>query len=246
MFIAQYSAGTGMRVAVMKQVWLILAGLVGLAAMAVPASAAVVYTLDDGGSIGPNHSNYGTVTLTNYGTGASAYVQVDVELKTGTNSSFVGTGAGYAITWNILGNPVVEVAGANGASGFNSSLALPNTFVLQDQGAQSYDATSGQTFSASPFHNIGEYAIDRTTAGNSGPKVTSLIFDVTTTTGLVAADFVAKNSVYFTSDIYLAGCTGDKCTGDVAVPEPRTWLLFIAGLLGLTMLQRRRKQAATA
>ncbi len=197
------------------------------------------YTLNNGGSLAPTPGNYGTVTLTNYGTGASAYVQVDVELKTGSN--FVGTGAGYSITWNIQGNPALEVAGDNGSNGFDNSLALPNTFVLQDQGTHSYDATSGQTFSASPFHDIGEYAIDRTTSGNSGTKVTSLIFDVTTTGGLTLSDFVAKNGVYFTADIFLAGCTGDSCTGNVAVPEPRTWLLFIAGLLGLTMLQRRRK-----
>ena len=230
----------------MKRFWLILAALLGLAATSVPASAAMTYTLNKGGSLAPTPGDYGSVTLTNYGTGAGAYVQVDVELKPG--SSFVGTGAGYAITWNILGtpSPALEVTGDSAPGAFNTATALPDTFVLQGQGTHSYDALGGQTFSPSPFGNVGDYAIDRTTSGNSGPEVTSLIFDVTQTGGLTLNDFVSRNGIYFTADIFLAGCTGDKCTGVVAAPEPRTWLLFLAGLVGLTLLQRRRKLARAA
>ena len=225
----------------MKRFWLILAAFLGLATTAVPASAAMVYTLNLGGSLAPTPGDYGSVTLTNYGSGANAYVQVDVELKPGSN--FPGTGAGYAITWNITGNPALQVAGDNGASGFNNGLALPTNFVLQGQGVHSYDALGGKTFTASPFGDVGEYAIYHNVHGNSGTAVTSLIFDVTTTGGLALDDFVAKNGIYFTADIFLAGCSGDKCTGVVAVPEPKTWLIFIAGLFGVTMLYRRRKPA---
>jgi hypothetical protein len=232
----------------MKRIWLILAACLGLAAMAVPASAAMTYTLNNGGSLAATPGNYGSVTLTNFGTGANAYVRVDVELKPGSN--FVGTGAGYAITWNILGNPALEVTGDSAPGAFNTATPLPNKFVLQDKGTHSYDALGGKTFSASPFHNIGEYAIKHDVSGNSGTPVTSLIFDVTETGGLTLNDFVSKNGVYFTADIFLAGCTGGSCTGNVAaVPEPRTWLLFLAGLAGLTaltVLQRRRKLVRAA
>jgi MYXO-CTERM domain-containing protein len=236
----------------MKRIWLILAVFLGLAAAAVPASAAVVFTLNNGGSLSPTTTgNFGTVTLTSHGTGANAYVRVQVHLKTG--SSFVGTGAGYAITWNIAGSPspALQVAGDNGSGTFNNSVALASTFVLKAQGVHSYDALGGQTFSPSPFGNVGEYAIDRTTSGNSGPTVTSLVFDVTKTGGLTISDFIAKNGFFFTADIFLAGCTGNNCTGVVAasgpgtrVPEPQTWLLFVAGLVGLPLLQRRRKKAS--
>ena len=242
----------------MKRFWLISAALLSLAGTAVPASAALQYTLNNGGSLSPTTTgNFGTVTLTNFGTGVNAYVKVDVELKPGSN--FVGSGAGYSITWNILGapdptvGPALEVTGDSSPGAFNTATPLPNTFVLQDQGAHSYDAQGGQTFSASPFGTDGEYAIDRDTSGNSGAQVLSLVFDVTKTGGLTLNDFISKNGVYFSSDIFLAGCTGGSCTGVVAatdpgveVPEPRTWLLFIAGLLGLTVLQRRRKLARVA
>jgi hypothetical protein len=238
----------------MKRFWLILAAFLGLVTTAVPASADLVFTLNNGGSLSPTTTgNFGTVTLSDKGTGVNAYVRVDVELKPG--SSFVGTGAGYAITWNIAGSPspTLKVAGDNGSGTFNTGVALPSTFVLQAQGAQPYYALGGQTFGSPPFMNSGEYAIDRNTSGNSGPTVTSLIFDVTKTGGLTLSNFIAPNGVYFTADIFLAGCTGNGCTGNVAatgpgvrVPEPQTWLLFFAGLLGLTLLQRRRKLARIA
>ena len=70
----------------MKRVWFILAAFLGLAVSALPASAAIQYSLScstaactaAGGSI-----NYGTVTLTPSGSGSSAKVTVSVSLAAG-------------------------------------------------------------------------------------------------------------------------------------------------------------------
>src|SRR5258708_7063564 len=82
----------------MKRFWLILAAFLGLAASAVSASADLLFTLNDpGGAFSPG--TFGTVNLHQVGSGSSAYVTVTLQLAAG--DVFAGTGAGFAITWDL-------------------------------------------------------------------------------------------------------------------------------------------------
>jgi mannose/fructose-specific phosphotransferase system component IIA len=47
----------------------------------------------------------------------------------------------------------------------------------------------------------------------------------------------------FATDIFRGGATFNVAA---KVPEPATWLLFFAGLAGLTLLQQRRRKAVRA
>jgi hypothetical protein len=116
----------------MMRIWPILVAFLGLVASAAPASADLVFTLNEGGSIAPTPGNYGTVDLQNVGNGAAEYVKVTVTLAAGEN--FVGTGAGYAITWNIAGNPNLMVAGDESPNSFNPAAPLPAGFSLENSG----------------------------------------------------------------------------------------------------------------
>src|SRR5882757_3596299 len=107
MFVASYFVGFYKR-RVMQRLWLILVTVLGLAATAVPASADIVYTLACSTTSCPSPGSYGTITLHQIGTGvvgsSSNIVEVTVNLATAGNN-FAGTGAGYAINWNITNNP---------------------------------------------------------------------------------------------------------------------------------------------
>jgi hypothetical protein len=65
---------------------------------------------------------------------------------------------------------------------------------------------------------------------------------------LTLSNFVAVNGVFFTADIIANGMTGNVASNGpgIQVPEPKTWLMFFAGLVGLTFLQRRRRKLARA
>jgi hypothetical protein len=241
----------------MKRFWLILAASLGLMASALPASADLLYTLNQGGGAFATPGNYGTVKLHQVGTGATAYVTVTVTLA--ANEVFVGSAAGYAITWNITGAPVLSSVTITSANAANFTV---QNFDTHDVTAPVYDR-----YKASPFTsgNCGPttascfmYAIDSNATGSSNAIGTPLIFDVKKSGGLLLSGFAANsNGDFFAVDIganchttVKTGKTECAKTGNVAsngppvqVPEPRTWLLFLAGLVGLPLLHRRRKLA---
>ena len=215
----------------MKRLWLILAMAFGLAAMAVPASADVVYTLNTDSDFSTGN-NFGTVTL-HQDVGNTTTVVVTVQLNTSIQGiGFAKTGAGFAIAWDLKGGAPDTIA----VDTTNTPHA--NKFAVQKTGGNylgDYKAapfTSGNTVSGF------QYAIDYT--GDTGAN-NKLVFDVTRSSGLSIDDFNIGNPTWkFAVDLI----TKAGSTRNVAVPEAHTWTISLAGLLGLgalVMLQRRRK-----
>jgi hypothetical protein len=215
----------------MKQFWLALVSVLGLAATSAPALADLQYTLaldSAGGTITAGH-NFGTVTLHQT---SGTVVRVTVQLNTTiAGMGFANTSAGYAVAWDMQ-------------NGVPNSVTFDATNVNNSH--YSVQALNG-SYKASPFTSGGtgnkyNYAIDYEAATGTDSK---LVFDVTRSSGLALTDFVGNPAYRFAVDIITtANATRNVATygdGVTVVPEPRTWLLFIAGLLGLTVLQRRRK-----
>jgi MYXO-CTERM domain-containing protein len=250
----------------MRLFWLILASFLGLAATALPASAALQYTLDCSGRTGSvncsGSQNYGTVTLVQHGSGTALdpyYVTVNVTLA--PNEVFADA-SGYPIAWNIKNNPTlssVTVTSSN-SSFFTVQNFDPSTHNAQNNPYKRYKATpfTGGNCAyntASCF----DYAIAGTWGGTSHHE-TSLVFDVKKAGGLLISDFDATTSggYFFSVDIGICKTTNgvttcndtftvgsDDCS-PTTVPEPGTWMMAIAGLGLLTMAQRRRKQSRAA
>jgi len=219
----------------MKRFLLGLAMFAGIAGLAAPASANIVtYTLNCDSVACGSPTTYGTVSLNDGVT--AGHVVVTVSLAPNT---FAGTGAGFAINWNIITTggdtapPLTTVLGA-ATTGFD-----PTHFTIMNN----TDGT--QTYSASTFGGGWEYAIEYDLNGGKSTNDSKLIFDVTKSGGLALTDFQANNGFMFAVDIWQAA-TNSTFVVAAKVPEVQTWLMFFAGLAGLTALvltQRRRKFA---
>jgi hypothetical protein len=232
----------------MKRLWLILAACLGLAVQAFPASAAVVYHLNQKGNWAalPAAGNFGTVTLSQTN-GTTVHVSVSLDSADGYFFAVCGcsspfpTGTPYAIAFSIAGDPSLTSLTVTGA---NSGDFTPQNF------------SSGQAYAASPFTSSPcgaagtcfDYAIAYT--GGLFTNDTSLVFDVTRSSGLLLSNFVADiKGNFFAADVAHGFFSTYAQNYAASVPEPSTWLLFIAGLVGLTALavsQRRRKLARVA
>ncbi|HWU55050.1 MAG TPA: PEP-CTERM sorting domain-containing protein [Rhizomicrobium sp.] len=229
----------------MKRFWLILAAFLGLAATAAPASADIVYTLSNGGSILPSPGNYGTVTVSQF---AADTIRVKIDLL--PTERLLSTGSHDGIVFSLSGSPdltSITVASANAG-----------LFTVQPF------TTSPPKYSDSPFLGPFEYAISWNGNGASNATETSITFDLKFGSNMLLSPslFQLTSGTYFAVDIG-TGCSSETnnkgetktscaATGAVAsdpptkVPEPGTVSLSIAGLMGvagLVMLQRRRKQA---
>jgi hypothetical protein len=196
-----------------------LALAVGLAA---PAKADLIFPLDvDFCTGGCGSAPFGTVTLHDVSTGD---VHVHVALASG--NEFVVTGAGHALSFGIVGDPSITIAGLT--SGFA-------------RGPNNDKADGAGTF---------DYSVDCSVAlggcgkGGSKPNPGPLDFDVLLA-GLTSADFtIDDKDLFFASDI-ISGTTGN--TGVVGadgkkppIPEPGTLAVFAAGLLGYAVVRRRK------
>ncbi len=229
----------------MKRIGLALAACLGLAATAVPASADVTYTLNNGGSILPTPGSYGTVNVTQT---AANILEVKIDLL--STERFVSTGSGTnghaGINWSLTGSPTIsdiQVVSSNSTK-FTVSTFNPTG-----------------SYQNSPFGPF-EYAITYNGNGAGNATETSITFDITFGSNIVLSPsiFETVSGVVFAADIG-TGCsssvnghgeTKTSCanTGAVAtgpgtqVPEPGTMSLSVAGLMGLmgfAMFQRRRK-----
>jgi len=227
--------------ALKARIWLTIATMFAALCWAAPASADLVYTLDQ--STAFSGSNFGTVRLHQVN---STTVKVTVTLAAG--EYFALTGAGYALTWDIAGDPnvtiTVDPATVPGANYFTP---------------QAYQA--GEHYSASPFGSF-NYAVLLTCPAPqncNGGKTTNpqgpLVLDVTFASGLLITNFVQNSSGFvFAVDIYKPNCGTGACTGVVGtngtsvrtVPEPATLLIFAAAAGGLGAWRRRHRLAKTA
>lgn len=258
MFVASYFVGFYKR-RIMQRLWLILAAFLGLAAMTVPASADLQFTLACNSIACGAPTNYGTVKLHQVD---STHVTVTVQLAAGV--AFAGTGAGYAISWDLKSSSGCVAAACYPGPALasvtidaltpNPGNFNPPTTVAELSGVQNYKNSPFTGGACGAGSDCYEYGIDYGPSGGGGTDQ-KLVFDITTNSAVLLTDFNSNPSGFkFVSDISLNGGSGGTfvvgAKGDgVKVPEPETWMLFFAGLVGLTalnVLQRRRKLARAA
>ena len=189
-----------------------IAGLAIVASAALSAKADLIFNLDQvyasGGFGLPAGTVYGTVDLAQ---GAANTVNVTVNLNSGF--TFVGGGAGYALGFDLNGGSSV------------------GTITVITPPASAWQAVYSPPLLHADGTGLWQYAVDYTGSGASGNPPSSLTFSVAATGTLTPADFVTNPSnLYFVSDIFANGFTGDVAANAVSnpVPEPTT---MIAGAL---------------
>jgi hypothetical protein len=164
----------------------------------------------------------GTITLTDFGSGATAGVTVDVSLITGVN--FVNTGGPHTpFVYDLSASP--------------SSIIFPVGSLFSAAGSSS----------AAPFGTF-NHGVDMTGGnGAAGSKHGPLDFTVN---GVTTANFIAgSKGDFFAADlIFLStGKTGSVAAGTLVmagVPEPSTWAMMILGFSGVGFMAYRRRKSA--
>lgn len=219
----------------MKKLIVTALSAIGLGLVAAPASATLIYDLNDGTTVGSG--TYGTVTVTQNGTDS---VNVTVDLAPGVG--FVNTGL-EPFTFTLdSGLPTLTSADiANLTTGF----ALDSTSPVSNDGAGSF-----------------QYGLTCTTAvcgtGGNAPFPGPLSFDINLT-GITETSFISNGTTEFAADICTSFTAGQGCSGATGVafvtsggtttggtgtttggnvPEPAT--IALIGL-GLTILSLGRR-----
>jgi hypothetical protein len=181
-----------------------------LCAFAPLMHADLIYTLNQDGCTGTcGTAPFGTVSL------AQGTNSVNVTVTLAADENFAGTGAGDALEFNVAGSPSIGSI----TSGFSVGPA-PDT--------------------ASTFGSFLESVTCDTCKGAKGP-VGPLTFTVSMP-GITVNDFTANSKGYvFASDILgNNGKTGNvAAAAAVTTPEPMTFSLLGAGLLGIGLFKRR-------
>jgi len=181
--------------------------------------ADLLFTLDqDGCSSGCGTAPFGTVELVQ-GTNS-----VSVTVTLAANENFAGTGAGDALEFNVKGNPTIDTT------------SLTDGFAIGP--APDTASTFGHFLESVTCTKVPDGC-----RGGSGP--TGPLSFTVKLSGITVDDFIANDKgYYFSADIL--GNNGK--TGNVAAnagvtvqqtPEPMTFSLLGAGLVGVGLLRRR-------
>jgi hypothetical protein len=178
-----------------------------------------------GGCLTGGNSLFGTVTVTQTGSGSSFIDTFTVQMNNPTYV-FNGNGNGFdAFTFNLAAaGQTVSLSQAMTTAGFGIDTTLPQHTAA--------------------FGNF-SYGITLT---NAGTGATQLVFNVTDINALSAASFLLSTGntpSFFAADILSAnGNTGT--VGVAATPLPAALPLYASGLGALALLRWRRKRKAAA
>ena len=184
----------------------------------------ILFTLDqDGCTGGCLTGTFPTVTLTDNGSGASAFVTVTETLA--ASEWYVGTGAGEALEFNVAGAITIT--------------NLTPNFVV---GPAPDKASTFGTF-------LESVRCSTCQGGNASNPAGPLSFNVGSATGVTTGSFIDNTGLYFfASDIF-----GNNNTGNVAAlgggggttqgdsPEPLSMFLMGGGLLGVGIFGKFRR-----
>ena len=152
--------------------------VLGVGVQAVPASADMTYTLNCDPVACSPAGNYGSVTLHQLGTGvagsATNIVEVTVNLITVMND-FAGTGAGFAINWNITGNSQLDDAASMPMTPptircWRVPLTIPPNFAIKRRHGDQQHLQG-----VAPLATIGMYAIEYSAANRWPGQLTTTI-----------------------------------------------------------------------
>ena len=190
-------------------------------------------------STGSQPTDVGVITLTQNAANPLNAVDVSVDLKNGYG--FINSGGPHTpFAFNLAGTGALSINWTTPVNGQYSHSGVQETLSLNTLGG-------GNT----PFGNFG-VAIDSTAGNGSGSGYYGdLLFTLTRNGGLSTDDFIANSQgVFFSADISNGEKTGAQAwsvgidpPGPTPVPEPVTMSLFGAGLAGMFISRRRKKQA---
>ena len=201
--------------ALVTRFWLTCLTLAATLLFAAPASASLVFTLDQGTCCGA--APFGTVKLS---TVTSQEVLVTVTLNGSDKFPYTGNGVTHqSLDFNIAGNPTISITNLTTGFQVGPAPASPSGFGTFD------------------------YSITCPACGPGGShaKPGPLTFDVSVSSGTLSiSNFIANTlGYYFAADILVPVPGHDAKTGNVGskgpgvrVPEPTTIFIFAAGLVG--------------
>jgi hypothetical protein len=183
---------------------------------------------------GPQANGFATITATDHENGT-----IDIAIAFLNGNNFANGGQDVVFGFNLVGNPTITY------SGLSASFSIPGVIPVNQQNAG--------VLAADGFGNF-EYGIEGTWSGGNGP--TSASFSISGA-GLTLASFAELSTTppgdtlaFMVLDI-LSGTNGRTGFVDLSggptpfsvpeVPIPGAVWLFGTGLVGLYLLNRRRK-----
>jgi hypothetical protein len=199
------------------------------AALATPIGTVETFST----SIGTQPSNAGIITLTQISANA---VQIFVDLA--PNYGFINSGGPHtplAFQLNVSGGLSIS----SWTTPTNGTTAASKVFSLDTAGGS---ATPYGTYNTALDYSGGN--------GSAGGYFGDLKFTLSRTTGIDLTNFISNGTAFFAADLSNGSNTGSQAwtqiaapTVGVPVPEPFTFSLFGAGLLGAGALRRRQRKS---